>query len=70
MIRTMRGQSKRGGETGNYTDFDDTGFFLDEYGVQRYYSKRIRNLSTEVPAKKWLKCNNLGEYRTGCHNPS
>ena len=69
-IRSMRGKNDGSDATGNYTGFAESGFFLDENGVQRYYSSKIRRLSDSVvPEKKWLKCNNLGDYRTGCYTP-
>ena len=69
-IRSMRGKNDGSNATGNYTGFAESGFFLDENGVLRYYSAKIRHLSDSVvPEKKWLKCNNLGDYRTGCYTP-
>ena len=72
VIRSMRGKNDGSDATGNYTGFAESGFFLDENGVQRYYSSKIRSLNNTdslVPDKKWLKCNNLGDYRTGCYTP-
>ena len=65
--------SDGGSATGNYTGFEDANFFMDENGVIRYYSSKIRtvgdNGSRVVPDKKWLKCNNLADYRNGCYTP-
>ena len=47
------------GNSTNYTSYDDNGFFLDENGVLRYKSKKIRKYANVYPKDNALKCNNL-----------
>lgn len=66
-IRSMRKNSSGGGYTGsNYSAFDDNGFYVDDYGVSRYKSKKIRGIdgSSKIPSDKALLCNNMVSYRS------
>lgn len=64
-IRTMR--SLTTGSSSNYTAFSDSGFKLDENGISRYESAKIRDTSifdsanSKVPGRgtKAISCNNM-----------
>ena len=68
-IRSMRKESSSGGYSGtNYTDFDDSGFFIDTNGVARYKSSKIRGLGdNKIANDQAITCNNMIRYdNTSC----
>ena len=69
VLREMR-KDKAGSGGSNYTAFSDSGFTLDNNGVGRYYSKKIRNLGSDnkLPLNNdSLYCNNMVNWQMpGC----
>ena len=66
-IRDMRKSSSNANYTGtNYTNFDDSGFFIDENGVSRYKSSKIRGIeaNSKIPNDKAIQCNNMINYKS------
>ena len=73
--QTIRDMRKDGGTTNrsgtNYTNFDESGFYVDENGVSRYKSKKIRSLAgnNTIPNNdSTIACNNMKNAKsTECY---
>ena len=66
-IRSMRKDNSSANYSGaNYTNFDDSGFYVDSDGVSRYKSNKIRSLSgsNKLPTDNALLCNNMVNYNS------
>ncbi|MBQ3306761.1 MAG: hypothetical protein IJG68_01050 [Bacilli bacterium] len=65
-IRNMRSNSSGAYSGTNYTNFDDSGFYVDSNGVSRYKSNKIRSLSgsNKLPTDNALLCNNMVNYNS------
>ena len=63
----MRKSSSNASYSGtNYTNFDDSGFFIDSNGVSRYKSSKIRGIdgSSKIPNDRAILCNNMVNYKS------
>lgn len=66
-IKSMRKSSSNANYSGtNYTNFDDSGFFIDSNGVSRYKSTKIRGIdgNSKIPNDKAILCNNMINYKS------
>ena len=65
-IRSMRSGSSGSYSGTNYTNYDDSGFYVDANGVSRYKSSKIRSISgsNKLPTDNALLCNNMVNYHS------
>lgn len=64
-IRNARKDSRAGSAGGNYTNFDENKFRVDENGVIRYYSDLISEFDVH-PGESARSCNNIDGHSGNC----